>query len=72
MCAGAIYWSGISRLVFALPESRLRELTGDHPNNPTLSLPCREVFARGQRVIEVLGPELESEAEAMHQGFWTR
>ncbi len=72
MCAGAIYWSGISRLVFALSESRLRELTGDHPDNPTLSLPCREVFARGQRVIEVLGPELESEAEAMHQGFWTR
>ena len=24
-------------------------LTGDHPENPTLSLPCREVFARGQK-----------------------
>ena len=33
-----------------------------NPENPTLSLPCREVFARGQRLIEVRGPCLEDEA----------
>src|ERR1700681_115871 len=59
MCAGAIYWSGISRVVYALSEERLLSLTGNHPENPTLSLPCREVFSRGQRKIEVVGPLLE-------------
>ena len=70
MCAGAIYWSGIGRLVYGLSESRLRALTGNHPENPTLQLPCREVFARGQRAIEVVGPLLEEEAAAAHAGFW--
>jgi tRNA(Arg) A34 adenosine deaminase TadA len=70
MCAGAIYWSGISRLVYALSEERLLALTGNHPENPTLSLPCREVFARGQRNIIVLGPLLEEEAAEPHLGFW--
>jgi tRNA(Arg) A34 adenosine deaminase TadA len=70
MCAGAVYWSGISRVVYALSEERLLELTGNHPENPTLALPCREVFARGQRRIEVIGPALEEEAAAAHVGFW--
>ncbi len=70
MCAGAIYWSGISRVVYALSEARLLELTGAHPENPTLSLPCREVFARGQRSVEVVGPLLEDEAARAHEGFW--
>jgi tRNA(Arg) A34 adenosine deaminase TadA len=70
MCAGAIYWSGISRVVYALSEERLLTLTGNHPENPTLSLPCREVFARGQRKIEVVGPLLEDEAGVPHKDFW--
>ncbi len=47
MCAGAIYWCGIGRVVYALSEHQLLGLTGDHPENPTFALPCREVFARG-------------------------
>ena len=70
MCAGAIYWSGIGRVVYALSEQRLLQLTGSHPENPTLSLPCRDVFARGQRKIEVVGPMLEDEAALPHQDFW--
>jgi len=70
MCSGAIYWTGIGRVVFALSEHTLLGLTGDHPENPTFSLPCREVFARGQRKVEVQGPMLESEAAAPHHGFW--
>ncbi|MFI8594539.1 nucleoside deaminase [Microbacterium sp. NPDC078428] len=70
MCAGAAYWSGIDRVVYALSERRLLELTGAHPENPTFSLPCREVFARGQREIAVVGPVLEDEAAAPHRGFW--
>lgn len=72
MCAGAIYWCGIGRVVYALSEHRLLGLTGDHPENPTFSLPCREVFARGQRTIAVTGPCLEDEAAEPHAGFWVR
>jgi tRNA(Arg) A34 adenosine deaminase TadA len=70
MCAGAIYWAGIGRVVYGLSEHRLRAVTGNHPENPTLDLPCREVFKSGQRATEVVGPMLEDEAEALHAGVW--
>ena len=72
MCSGAIYWAGIGRLVYGLSEHRLRELTGNHPENPTLDLPCREVFGSGQRSTEVVGPLLEDEAAAIHAGVWKK
>jgi tRNA(Arg) A34 adenosine deaminase TadA len=72
MCAGAIYWTGIGRVVYGLSEHRLRGITGNHPENPTLDLPCREVFGRGQRPTEVIGPLLEEEAAALHDGIWTK
>ena len=70
MCAGAIYWVGIGRVVYGLSEERLKTITGDHPENPTLSLPCRTVFAAGQRQVEVVGPLLEDEAAEQHEGVW--
>jgi tRNA(Arg) A34 adenosine deaminase TadA len=72
MCAGAIYWAGIGRLVYGLSEHRLRGITGNHPENPTLDLPCRDVFKSGQRATEVVGPLLEDEAAALHDGVWTK
>jgi len=33
-------------------------------------LPCRIVFDAGQRKVEVLGPLLEDEAAALHEGIW--
>ena len=72
MCAGAIYWTGIGRVVYGLTERGLLALTGSDAENPTLDLPCREVFARGQRKIIVVGPLLEDEAARVHEGFWTR
>ncbi|WP_024801466.1 nucleoside deaminase [Nocardia sp. BMG51109] len=71
MCSGAIYWSGLGRVVYGLSESGLLALTGAHPENPTMSLPCREVLARGQHPIEVVGPQLETEAAAAHADFWS-
>ena len=73
MCAGTQYWAHIGRLVYGLSESRLRQITGNHAENPTLDLPCREVFARGQKAIEVIGPvaEVEAEIAALHLAFWT-
>jgi tRNA(Arg) A34 adenosine deaminase TadA len=70
MCAGAMYWAGIGRLVYGLSERRLKTITGNHAENPTLDLPCRTVFAAGQRPVEVIGPLLEDEAAAIHAGVW--
>ena len=70
MCAGAIYWGGIDRVVFGLREEVLYEIVGDNPQNQTLRLPCREVFAVGRRRIEVIGPLLEEDARRVHADFW--
>ena len=72
MCAGTQYWAHIGRLVYGMSERRLLELTGNHADNPTLDLPCREVFARGQKPVQVFGPfaEVEEEIAALHRGFW--
>jgi tRNA(Arg) A34 adenosine deaminase TadA len=70
MCAGAVYWAGIGRVVFGLSEHRLEGMTGKHAENPTLDLPCRVVFAAGQRLVTVVGPLLEDEAAALHAGAW--
>ena len=70
MCAGAIYWAGIGRVVFGQTERDLKLQTGDHEENPTLDLPCRTVFDAGQRKVEVIGPLLADEAAALQEGFW--
>jgi len=74
MCAGTQYWAHIGRVVYGLAESRLLELTGNHAENPTLDLPCRELFARGQKAVEVIGPvpAVEEEIAALHRAFWSR
>ncbi|GAB88890.1 nucleoside deaminase [Gordonia rhizosphera] len=70
MCAGAIYWARISTVVFALSESDLLSITGADPENPTLDLPCREVFARGAHPTTVRGPFAIPAAREVHVGFW--
>ena len=70
MCAAAAYWAGVGRVVYGLSERRLKEITGAHAENPTLDLPCRDVFAAGQRRVEVVGPMLEDEGAALHEGVW--
>ena len=71
MCSGAIYWAGIGRVVYGQSEADLKAATGNHPDNPTLDLPCRIVFAAGQRATEVVGPMLAAEAAALQAGAWT-
>ena len=72
MCAGTQYWAHIGRLVYGMEERRLLALTGSDAQNPTMDLPCREVFAHGQKAIRVWGPvpEVEAEIAALHRGFW--
>jgi tRNA(Arg) A34 adenosine deaminase TadA len=72
MCAGTQYWAHIGRVVYGMSERRLLELTGNHQHNPTLDLPCREVFARGHKPAQVTGPlpQVEEEIAALHRRFW--
>jgi tRNA(Arg) A34 adenosine deaminase TadA len=71
MCAGAIHWSQIGRVVYALSETDLYALIGPSPEH--LLLPCWEVFSRSQRPIVICGPvsALEKAARAVHENFWT-
>jgi len=72
MCAATQYWAHIGHLVYGLEEKRLLDLTGNHAENPTLDLPCRTVFAAGQKAVQVTGPvaAVEDEIAALHRGFW--
>ncbi|MEV8452351.1 nucleoside deaminase [Streptomyces sp. NPDC052095] len=70
MCSGAIYWSNIGRVVYALGEDELLAMTGANEENPTMTLPCREVFRAGQRDLPVVGPVDLAEAREVHHGFW--
>jgi tRNA(Arg) A34 adenosine deaminase TadA len=70
MCAGSAYWAGVGRVVYGLSERDLGALIGPHPENLTMDLPCRTVLGAGQRAIEVVGPLLEHESRAVHEGFW--
>ena len=74
MCAGTQYWAHIGGLVYGMDERRLLRLTGNHAENPTMDLPCREVFAHGQKTMRVWGPiaEVEEEIAALHLAFWKR
>lgn len=72
MCAGTQYWAHIGRLVYGISEHQLLAITGSHAENPTLALPCRELFARGQKAVQVFGPfdEVQAEIVALHRSFW--
>ena len=70
MCAGALYWAGIRRMVYALPEQALIGIVAAISDEPTLDLPSRDVFAAGGGTVTVAGPALEREAAAVHEGFW--
>jgi tRNA(Arg) A34 adenosine deaminase TadA len=71
MCAGAIFWSGIGRVVFALSSAALGEIVADPTGAWTLAVSCRDVFGRGGRAVAVLGPLIEDDARVVHEGFWT-
>ena len=72
MCAGTQYWANIGRVVFGITEKALLATTAGHADNPTLDLPCREVFRRGQKDVTVIGPvpELADDIAALHRRFW--
>jgi tRNA(Arg) A34 adenosine deaminase TadA len=68
MCAGAIFWSGIGRVIFGLASPELYRMAGDPPDR--LGLRCGEVLASGGRPVRVVGPSLSEEARAPFVGFF--
>jgi tRNA(Arg) A34 adenosine deaminase TadA len=75
MCAGAIYWAGIGRVVFALEEAELAKITERKPNLPRMALSSRVVFAACSRSTTVVGPApagsaTDVRALAVHDKFW--
>src|SRR5262245_52280474 len=68
MCAGAIFWSGVERVVFGLSNPRLYALAGNPPNQ--LRMRCADVLASGVRRVEVIGPAIEPEAQMIFEGYF--
>lgn len=55
-----------------MSEERLLACTGNHGENPTMSVSAEYVFSHGQKNIELIGPvvELEAETVKLQQDFW--
>jgi len=70
MCAGAIFWANIGRVVFGIDAERLRLFRGDRGDQRDAELSCRDVFAASPHPIECIGPALIGEASAAHESAW--
>jgi tRNA(Arg) A34 adenosine deaminase TadA len=63
MCAGALKWAGINRVVFSVPQHALQTVSGGRPKPG-----CAQLVNTGHRHIEVVGPLLLNEGQAVLAG----
>lgn len=63
MCAGALFWAGVRRVVFAASNEVMNELFG----GDMLPIKCADVLAGASRRVQVDGPMLAQEALAVLQ-----
>lgn len=70
MCATAIFYSGIRRVVYGFSEARLRRLLGQRDETAGLGLSCREVLSHAAESVSIVGPCLEDEAALPHTRYW--
>ncbi|MDE0285540.1 MAG: nucleoside deaminase [Gammaproteobacteria bacterium] len=63
MCAGAIVWANIRRVIFGLGMEAIYRLFDADPDAPALPMHAADVFAAAPWPMEVIGPLLENEAE---------
>jgi len=64
MCAGAIHWARISRVVFSVSQAVLQQLSGGSPK-PS----CASIINTGKRQAEIVGPLLPEEGLAVFEGY---
>ena len=67
MCAGAIVWANIRRVVFGLGMDAIYRLFDADPDAPALPMHAAGVFAEAPWAMEVIGPMLEAEAKQVFQ-----
>jgi len=65
MCTGAIFWAGISTIVFGCSAAKLGEIASG-----SFVVPSSELLKFGNRKVEVIGPIREEEGAEIHRNFW--
>ena len=70
MCSGAIFLSGIRRVVFGLDAVRMRQMRGLKEEYRDLAWSIKEIYQASPHPIECIGPALIDEASESHIGFW--
>lgn len=70
MCAGAIFWANIRRVVYGIDDQRLRVFRGERLDQRDVALSCRDVFAAAPFAVACVGPSLVAEATEPHVGAW--
>ena len=64
MCAGAIHWARISRVVFSISQAMLQQLSGGSPKPG-----CASIINTGTKQAEIVGPLLPEEGLAVFDGY---
>lgn len=65
MCSGAIYHSGLRRVVYSVSAERSREVAGND-----LVVPSTDIFERGDADVDVVGPVLPEAGARVHEECW--
>ena len=64
MCAGAIHWARISRVVYSVSQEMLQRLTGEKRK-----LSCDDIVNSGRKQAEIVGPVLSEEGLSVFDGY---
>ncbi len=70
MCAGAIFWANIRRVVYGIDADTLREFRAGRHIQLEPGISCHDIFAASPHKIECIGPAMVEEASKPHQGYW--
>lgn len=65
MCAGLIYWLGITNVVFGGSTKALQQICG-----PSIEMPCTEIFHCCHPAVEAIGPVAEEQVAELLMEFW--
>ncbi|MFB1066496.1 nucleoside deaminase [Natrinema sp. H-ect4] len=66
MCASAIVYAGLGRVVYSVPVDSLADVRDDG----VIEIPCEEVIDRADGSTIVEGPVLEDEGLAVHEDYF--
>lgn len=68
MCCGALLFTGVTKIVYGVSEAQFMKIL--HEDGGEKPLTSREIFARSDPTIKVLGPLLEKEGLVAHEAYW--